>query len=255
LDTQSVVYTRDFVITKTTLGEEDSVLNIENIHIYTKHVILSTDFSYSSGEDTLKDSIIHIAYHSDGLKDKSGHTIKENISVYWGSDEANTITGDDRNDTIKGNSGNDILTGGRGNDVVSGGSGNDILTGGRGDDIVAGGSGNDILTGGEGNDSLYGGSGNDILTGGKGSDVFICRDRDVITDFDIGLVSGSDKDILNLRFTPELVELSKYVSTSLSSDGKDTLISIDIGDDHTVTTLQGVVTTLEELAYNGNIIL
>lgn len=82
-------------------------------------------------------------------------------------------------------------------DTLTGDSGANLLDGGANDDIMSGGGGNDTLLGGTGNDRILGGAGNDSLTLGTGNDIveFSNGDgQDVITDFNMTLISGKTTD-------------------------------------------------------------
>lgn len=48
-----------------------------------------------------------------------------------------------------------------------------------------GGTGNDSVVGGEGDDLLYGSAGNDALAGGAGADIFVWREDEGYSDFDL----------------------------------------------------------------------
>lgn len=109
---------------------------------------------------------------------------------YYGSSDADTLTGVTDADQIFGFEGADSLSGGAGNDNIYGDEGSDTLDGGLGDDrlwgangdnLLLGQSGNDYLSnytyfgnstldGGEGNDTLYGGAGRNLLLGQAGND-------------------------------------------------------------------------------------
>jgi len=85
------------------------------------------------------------------------------MGIFFGTDDANNITGSLEADTIFGAAGNDILNGTRGNDHIYGDSGNDSLIGGGDLDFVYGGEGNDTLNAtNSGDDNLFGGMGNDV---------------------------------------------------------------------------------------------
>jgi Ca2+-binding RTX toxin-like protein len=98
------------------------------------------------------------------------------MSVIFGTNLDDTLTGTDGNDTIYGKAGKDTLSGLGGNDRLYGNKGNDTLTGGSGNDFLFGGGGDDTIYGDTlfgnetGNDRLYGGAGNDLLFGGYGND-------------------------------------------------------------------------------------
>lgn len=82
-------------------------------------------------------------------------------------------------------------------DTLTGDTGANLLDGGANDDILSGGGGNDTLLGGTGNDRILGGAGNDSLTLGTGNDIieFSSGDgQDVITDFNMTLISGKTTD-------------------------------------------------------------
>jgi Ca2+-binding RTX toxin-like protein len=76
------------------------------------------------------------------------------------------------------------------------------LTGSNFNDLLLGSNGNDTLAGGAGNDRLSAGLGRDVLTGGTGQDVFMWTravetsaargTRDVVTDFQAGIVTAAD---------------------------------------------------------------
>lgn len=126
-----------------------------------------------------------------------------------GREEADTIRGGRGDDRLFGMAGADTLRGGPGADRLFGymggqggwrNDGDDLLIGGRGDDRIfgdtgsdklVGNGGGDILRGGDGSDVLAGGNGDDRLAGGQGLDTFRFvradrRDRDVVTDFELG---------------------------------------------------------------------
>jgi hypothetical protein len=75
------------------------------------------------------------------------------------------------------------------------------LFGNAGHDILFGGSGNDRIFGGDGIDLIAGGAGNDQITTGTGADTVVLDDgfgSDIVTDFDMTLVSGRTVDQLNV---------------------------------------------------------
>ncbi|MEH2326844.1 MAG: calcium-binding protein [Nostoc sp.] len=77
-----------------------------------------------------------------------------NFDDFFGTNEADTITGDSQDNRLVGGLGNDSIIGGLGNDSIIGGLGNDTIFGGEGNDTIIGGEGNDVLTGGIGADSF-----------------------------------------------------------------------------------------------------
>ena len=120
-------------------------------------------------------------------------TIDDNRTL-TGGNGADTLSGTGRDDILFGGRGDDVLAGSGGADRLYGGQGADRLSGGDGFDLLVGGQGGDILRGDGGNDVLIGGKGGDVLTGGGGADVFDFSrldgtDRDVITDFEVGVDS------------------------------------------------------------------
>jgi len=140
------------------------------------------------------------------------------MTVFNGTDVAETIEGSEYSDRIMGADGDDFLAGSYGKDEVQGEGGNDILyagqnlfdqilfsdteaveisfsdydnslSGGDGDDRLIGGALNDLAAGEEGNDSLggylgddklLGGNGDDLIKGNLGADILIGEDGDDI---------------------------------------------------------------------------
>jgi Ca2+-binding RTX toxin-like protein len=130
--------------------------------------------------------------------------LEATMTLYTGSNNADTLSGSVGSDTIQGLNGSDLLRGLEGDDTLFGGSGNDTLRGGPGADFLFGGSGVDFadyssatgpvtaslwtgtssgpdgadrLIGIEGivgtafsGDRLTGGPGDDVLSGGPGND-------------------------------------------------------------------------------------
>jgi Ca2+-binding RTX toxin-like protein len=92
------------------------------------------------------------------------------MSDYWGTSQADTMTGDGLDDAMFGLEGDDVISGLGGMDLIEGGDGDDILEGGDGNDILYGGAGNDVLNGGEGTDRLFGGDGDDWFVASPGLD-------------------------------------------------------------------------------------
>lgn len=136
-------------------------------------------------------------------------TLKANAYASYldGGAGNDTVTGGAGNDTLKGGSGNDVISDAKGRNVLSGGVGNDTVTGGVGNDSLSGDEGNDTLSGGDGGDTLNGAEGTDHLTGGAGADIFkplakydylTGANRDVITDFEVG-VDKIDMSIVDPR--------------------------------------------------------
>jgi serralysin len=114
----------------------------------------------------------------------------------------------------------------------------DRLTGDSGNNVIDGRGGNDVLAGNEGNDTLIGGAGLDTMTGGADADTFVFHtrqgpfggfgldDRDVITDFQVGV------DVL--EFTGN--GINSLAELSFSKVGNDTVISYGYhGDTITLT--------------------
>lgn len=168
------------------------------------------------------------------------------------------------NDTILGGSADDVLFGGAHAEGTAAISDADDISGGDGDDRIMGGFGADTLSGGAGDDvidhhgrieqeiawerhafawhldgspdALDGGAGNDTLimdrldtaTGGEGLDTFwVYHDDDgadhvaEVTDFEPGL------DLLRISLNPELDHGDLSVGLATTSDGSDTLVSVD----------------------------
>jgi hypothetical protein len=105
---------------------------------------------------------------------------------YWGSPEADSMSGSSEADRMHGRGGSDVLRGAGGDDYLYGASGADRLSGRSGDDLLSGGRGNDRLLGGEGQDFLFGDDGRDRLSGGAGHDTFFVNGGDRITDYKTG---------------------------------------------------------------------
>ena len=98
---------------------------------------------------------------------------------YFGTIQADRISGNDGQDQLRGGSGNDTIHGGngpdslygdQGDDEIRGGAGDDVVRGGRGSDTIFGEAGVDVLFGDRDDDFLFGGDGDDILLGGPGDD-------------------------------------------------------------------------------------
>ncbi|MBD2304302.1 hemolysin-type calcium-binding protein [Chroococcidiopsis sp. FACHB-1243] len=163
------------------------------------------------------------------------------MSVIFGTDLDDSLTGTGGNDRIYGKAGNDNLNGNKGNDLLYGGVGDDRLLGGDGKDTLYGNENNDFLNGDAGDDTLYGGSGNDTLYGGNDNDTlygdagndflngYVGNDRlyggygndDLEGSFGNDVVNGgSGDDIINGAggFGPE-----PYSSASRGSNEIDTL--------------------------------
>jgi Ca2+-binding RTX toxin-like protein len=138
-----------------------------------------------------------------------------------------------------------FIDAGAGNDTVNlnpnspaGVYGTFVVHGGDGNDLISGGRQNDYLFGDSGNDTIQGGGGNDVMTGGVGNDTFVFErvylydlkgssffsspgDKDVITDFSLGLdhlhIVGQNVTVLD---TAEgLLVSADYISqTGMSVD-------------------------------------
>ena len=96
------------------------------------------------------------------------------LSVVFGNDLANRITGN-----------------GEQNELYGFGS-NDTIDGSDGNDTLLGNLGADKLSGGEGTDSLIGGFGNDTLLGGAGDDYYAIEDGDSVVETQSGTIGGID---------------------------------------------------------------
>ncbi|MCU7923332.1 MAG: hypothetical protein KZQ88_11635 [Candidatus Thiodiazotropha sp. (ex Dulcina madagascariensis)] len=98
--------------------------------------------------------------------------------IFFGDEQADTLSGGGDDDRLYGGAGKDTLNGGDGDDYLEGNAGIDKLDGGDGNDELRGGAGDDGgndggLSGGVGSDALYGEAGNDTLDGGTGRDLLV----------------------------------------------------------------------------------
>jgi Ca2+-binding RTX toxin-like protein len=148
--------------------------------------------------------------------------------------------------------------------LVLTGSGNINGTGSGLGETIIGNKGANHLDGRGGDDTLSGGAGHDTLIGGAGSDHFVAgalgQGSDTITDFQT-VVGGGDKldvsDIL-LGFQPGTSDLHDFLQVVQS--GADSIVRVNPNGDVTgggafdAFVLQGVTTTLDQLAQNGSII-
>lgn len=146
------------------------------------------------------------------------------------SDGVDTIYGEDGNDFIRGNAGNDILYGGSGADILFGDEDNDHLFGEAGGDIMFGGAGNDFIDGSGGADIVFGDDGLVVwFEFGSNATFDFTGSRIRYVDGD-QLIGDSDKTLRdayaasadNLKTSQDLI-----VTTTLASDGSDTIIGGD----------------------------
>lgn len=138
-----------------------------------------------------------------------------------GAAGADLLVGEDGDDTVLGDAGDDLLLGDAGADTLSGGGDNDILDGGVDDDV---------LSGDAGEDTIYVGLGNDTVSGGSDADVFVYQPgdgNDTITDFEVGV------DRIELTLTAE-------ADVTISADGADTLITIQLVEGTDTIRLVGI---------------
>ncbi|MBK4738005.1 calcium-binding protein, partial [Noviherbaspirillum pedocola] len=147
------------------------------------------------------------------------------ISVYYGDDNGNYITGNnDSTNRIYGLGGNDTLYGGAYADLINGGNGNDNLYGKEGDDVLDGGAGNDSISGGDGSDTIrFGkGYGNDTLTDSTYYTVYV-NDTVVFTDIASTEADyrqqGSDLVVL-VKGSADSLTVKNFFSTSYLSTVK-----------------------------------
>jgi large repetitive protein len=102
--------------------------------------------------------------------DGAGGITSEAVTVWVGSNGAETITGDAGSDLLFGVNGRDTLSGAGGADYICSGNGHGTAAGGDGDDTIHGQNGDDVLRGEAGNDVLTGDRGADRFSGGPGTD-------------------------------------------------------------------------------------
>jgi VCBS repeat-containing protein len=135
------------------------------------------------------------------------------ISLEFGTNKDDTLTGTDGTDILLGNNGDDVLDGGDGNDILLGGNGEDTLDGGDGSDLLSGGNGSDTLDGGDGSDMLLGGNGSDTLDGGDGNDLLDGGNGNDTLDGGAGsdlLLAGNGSDTLNYTLSENTGEFDYY---------------------------------------------
>jgi Ca2+-binding RTX toxin-like protein len=121
----------------------------------------------------------------------------------------------DDDDLLNGGEGLDTIKGGNGDDTIHGDAGDDDLAGERGDDLISGGLGNDSASGGEGRDTLDGDDGNDVLAGDADDDV---------------LRGGAGQDTLNGDSGDDMLSGDDGNDIVLGGSGDDTLFG-NAGDD------------------------
>jgi Ca2+-binding RTX toxin-like protein len=134
----------------------NDTVSFENFTTQATGIFLGVD-----GDDNLFRPTTGITMNYSGSEGALGRIYEvENLigsemsDVFYGSRDANSMSGRDGNDTIRGLAGNDILIGD---------AGDDVLIGDRGDDKLEGGSGLDLFVGGFGDDNYNGGSDIDML--------------------------------------------------------------------------------------------
>ena len=123
-----------------------------------------------------------------------------------------------------------------------------------------------ILTGTSGDDLIWGSAGDDTLTGNSGNDTFLYnssnKSNDLIKDFTVS-ASGDEKDSLDLSdllvgFDAASSTLSEFLE--VTNNGSDTSVKIDQNGDGSgfsdmILTLEGVITDLDDLKTNEQLIL
>jgi hypothetical protein len=123
-----------------------------------------------------------------------------------------------------------------------------------------------ILTGTSGDDLIWGSAGDDTLTGNGGNDTFLYnssnKSNDLIKDFTVS-ASGDEKGSLDLSdllvgFDAASSTLSEFLE--VTNNGSDTSVKIDQNGDGSgfsdmTLTLEGVITDLDELKNNEQLIL
>ena len=167
--------------------------------------------------------------------------------TFYGSYDADDLSGDDGNDVLIAGSGNDILSGGAGDDTLNGNSGTDTvdysyaatgvtvslavttaqtvavgdtdtitnvenLTGSSGNDLLTGSSAANVIRGGLGDDVISAGTGNDVIDGGGGADQAVFAG--VSTTYSI-VTSGGNVSIVDTATGTD------------GNDGTDQLIGIE----------------------------
>lgn len=163
-----------------------------------------------------------------------------------GGDDNDYLHGGHGNDELYGDAGVDELHGANGKDTLSGGDGNDTLYGEGGNDILRGDDGDDVLYGDHGHDNLYGGAGADTLDGGVDTkiDTFHFNDGTAFSGVDtiVNFIKGTDRidisDVLDVYYTDGVDDITDFVS--ISDNGMDTTVSIDLDGTGSTYSSQGI---------------
>lgn len=223
-------------------AEETGLILGENVSIkfqqFGDESIASRDGFAIDNISVIATSIVSGTSNDDNLIGGNG---KDKISGFNGQDILNGLAGDDEldggngDDKLFGGDGNDSLLGGSGQDQLFGDAGNDLLKGESGDDKLFGGVNNDSLLGGSGQDQLFGDAGDDLLKGESGDDKLF---GGVSND---SLLGGSGQDQLFGDAGDDLLNGGSGDNTLtggvgadtfvLSTEGKNTVIDFQIGED------------------------
>ena len=149
--------------------------------------------------------------------------------------------------------------GGSNDDILFGNSLNNTLTGNNGNDVLIGGAGNDELWGGAGRDILIGGLGADLLHGGANQDILIAGRT--IYDAEIESLKGIRKEWTSPRtYGNRVARLQagvgaptvalKFGSNVFADNGERDLLTGDAGIDWYFSSIEDVLTDLENLEIN-----
>ncbi len=268
--TLSVSDNDDTNIESATISITSGFINTEDVLAFSNTANITGNYNSTtgvitlSGSDTLANyqtALASITYENTSSTPNTG-----NRTISWvvndGSDSSATATS-----TVK-------VTA-----VINGDALDNPLTGSNGSDIIFGFAGDDTLSGGDGADTIYGGIVSDSLfdniSGGgtdTHSDAFIWQlcyqgaglngsnvETDNIHDFTTGTTS-SGGDVLNL-FDLLIGESSGTINNyiSLSDNGSNTTLFIDVAGDGSGTDLQLVLmditsSSLSTLIADGNLV-
>jgi len=120
------------------------------------------------------------------------------------------------------------------------------------------------LAGGAGNDTITGGGGDDTLSGGGGNNLFVYKDTadgaDTITDFQV----GSGKDVIDIHDVLSGIGDTSNLDTDgfvqITGNASSATINVDAnggGDNFvalaTLSGVNGITTTVDDLVNNGNL--
>ena len=157
--------------------------------------------------------------------DAHGATYSEDLTVHFGTDSANNMSGTANTDIMYGMNGNDTLSSGAGEDVLFGGAGDDSLIAGSGNDTVDGGAGNDYILTEQGENTVWGGEGDDVIdniSGNPADSGMSDEDDDTIGDTVYG--DGGNDTIWGNAWDNDYLDGGSGDDRLAGEGGDDTLI-------------------------------